>query len=118
MKVMLLDDEVELLSAVERLLISMGHEVETYQTAKDAVLPIRDNEFDFAFIDYRMPEDTGVWFMENADIPRRTKVLLMTAYVNRNVITRMFELGACGYLVKPFDEEEIRLHMDFHSGAS
>ena len=118
MKIMLLDDEEELLAAVERLLISMGHEVETYQHAKDAVGPIHDNAFDFAFIDYRMPDDTGVWFMENADIPRSTKVLLMTAYVNRNVITRMFELGACGYLVKPFDEEEIRLHMDFHSGSS
>jgi two-component system OmpR family response regulator len=115
MKVLLLDDETEVLASLERLFISMGHSVETYEHARDAIEPIQGNDFDFAFVDYRMPDDTGVWFLENANVPKKTKVLLMTAYVNRNVITRMFELGACGYLIKPFDEDEIRLHMDFHS---
>ncbi|OVE76077.1 hypothetical protein BVX97_02285 [bacterium E08(2017)] len=115
MKIMLLDDDKSLIGSLERLLVSMGHEVDTFNVAKEALEPARTGGYDFAFIDYRMPDNTGVWFLENAEIPKQTRILLMTAYVSRKVIVRMFELGACGYLIKPFDEEEIRLHLDFHS---
>jgi AmiR/NasT family two-component response regulator len=37
----------------------------------------------------------------------------MTAYVHRNVINTMFKLGACGYMMKPFDEEELLRNLDF-----
>lgn len=53
--------------------------------------------------------------MKNAKISGKTRVLLMTAFVNREVIATMFKLGAKGYLIKPIDPDEISYHLKFHS---
>lgn len=118
MKIMILDDEPELLSSLTRILVTNGHEVEPYQSAEMAIAPIENNNFDFALVDYLMPEYTGIWFMEHAKVPKKTKVLLMTAFVNKQVISRMFELGICGYIIKPFGEEDIKIQLAFHSNPA
>ena len=76
---------------------------------------VKDGAYDFVLLDFKMPTHDGIWFMKNAEIPQSTKVLLVTAYVNREVINEMFKLGACGYLIKPVKVEEIRDHLEFHS---
>lgn len=115
MKILLLDDEQEVISSLERILRMQGHEVECYTSAEQAITPIQESAFDFALVDYLMPDNTGVWFMENARIPKQTKVILITAFVNRHVINRMFQLGACGYLVKPFDENDLKFQLEYHN---
>ena len=115
MKILLLDDEASILSAVKRALGRMGHEVEQTTDAAKAVVMIEQGNFDFALVDYMMPVHDGIWFMKHARIPRKTKVLLMTAFVNRQVINEMFKLGARGYLIKPIESEELAQHLAFHS---
>ena len=115
MKILLLDDEENVITSLTRMLAMMNHEAEGFTDAEEAVKAIENNNYDFALVDYKMPKNNGIWFMSNANIPRETKVMLMTAYVNRNVITRMFELGACGYLIKPFDQKELKMHFSFHA---
>ena len=53
--------------------------------------------------------------MNNIKATPSTRVLLMTAYVNRDVINEMMRLGASGYLIKPFDADEIKMHLSFHT---
>lgn len=115
-KVLLVDDEEYLLSAVERVLIELGHTVDCISNAEKAIEMIETGGYDFAFIDYMMPIHDGIWFMKKARIPRTTKVLLMTGYIDREIITTMFKLGARGYLIKPIEKEEIEHHIAFHSG--
>jgi AmiR/NasT family two-component response regulator len=38
----------------------------------------------------------------------------VTGNVDRDVITNMFDLGAAGYIIKPFGEEELLRHIGFH----
>lgn len=115
MKILILDDDESVLVSLKNVLKEMGHESVTSSSAKDAVSLIESGEYDFALIDYKMPENDGIWFMKNANIPKNTKVLLMTAYVNRDVINEMFKLGARGYLIKPFSDGEIQQHLEYHS---
>ena len=42
------------------------------------------------------------------------KALLVTGHVNRAVIKEMFRAGAAGYIIKPFDEDELMRHIAFH----
>ncbi len=114
MKILLIDDDVNLLEALKEMLAERQHEIECSTSAKEAVEMVKNSDYDCILVDYRMPCDDGIWFMENADINQGTKVLLMTAYLNRKVINRMFALGAAGYIIKPFDEEELMTHLDFH----
>ena len=115
MKIMLLDDEKEILSSLRRTLELMGHEVDCYQKAPDAASATSENEYDFIFVDYLMPDTNGIWFMNHVKKKPGTRILLMTAYVNREVINEMMRLGASGYLIKPFDADEIKMHLSFHT---
>ena len=83
--------------------------------AKKAAEMIETGEYDFALVDYMMPIHDGVWFMKNAKIPKNTKVLLMTAHVDRQIIKEMLGLGARGYLIKPLEKEELEFHFSFHT---
>lgn len=115
MKVLIVDDDPSLLEAVHDMLADNGYDVDCSETAKDAVDKVQACKYDYILVDYRMPKDDGIWFMENAKIDPASKVLLMTAYLNRDVINKMFSLGASGYIVKPFDEEELLTHLSFHT---
>jgi CheY-like chemotaxis protein len=115
MKLLMLDDDGDLLSALRDMLSKYQHVVDCCDNAKDAIAKVANGDYDFVFVDYQMPENDGIWFMKNVRLPRKTKALLMTAYVNRDVINKMFALGACGYIIKPFDEEEIFRHLDYFS---
>ena len=115
MRILLLDDEITVLKALKGILTHMGHTVDGVAEAATAVESVAANEYDVIFVDFKMPVHDGIWFMKNADIPRSTRVLLLTAYVNRTVINEMFSLGVRGYLIKPVDEKELRAHLDFHA---
>ena len=113
MKILILDDDVHLLDALKRVLEMNDFDVDCASRAPDAVEMVGSGDYDFVLVDYKMPDNDGIWFMEHASIPSTTRVLLITAYVNRDVINRMFALGASGYLIKPFDEEELLRNLNF-----
>ena len=115
MKILLLDDEENILSSMKRALERLNHVVDCSNNAKDALAVVEKGDYDFALVDYMMPENDGIWFMRHAKLPKKTKVLLVTAFVNRQVIDEMFKLGACGYLIKPIDSKELSMHFEFHS---
>jgi len=113
MKILVLDDNETLLAALKEMLGEQGHEVHCSANAKSAVKMVEEGAYDVALVDYKMPGNDGIWFMKNVNLPKKTKVLLITAYVNRDVINKMFALGASGYLIKPFDDKELLRHLDF-----
>jgi DNA-binding response OmpR family regulator len=117
MKILLLDDEQHILSAIERVLADIGHSVDCTTDAGKAAEMIEIGGYDFALVDFMMPVHDGAWFMRNAHIPKSTKVLLMTAHVDKEVIKEMFKLGVRGYLIKPLDREELIKHLAFHSAG-
>jgi two-component system OmpR family response regulator len=114
MRILLMDDDRQLLDSLRQMLEQHDHEVHCADSARRAVEMAQDVTYDIVLADYRMPGEDGVWFMKNAKLPRRTKVLLCMAYANRDVINKMFELGASGYLIKPFDEAEVLRNLEFH----
>jgi DNA-binding response OmpR family regulator len=113
MKILILDDNESLVTALKGILRNNGHEVDGAATAIEGIQKLEAHVYDLILLDYKMPTHDGVWFMSEANIPRTTKVLLMTAYVHRNIVNTMFKLGACGYMMKPFDEEELLRNLNF-----
>lgn len=61
-----------------------------------------------AIIDYKLPERDGLELLEQLNATSSpTAVILLTAYVDRAVVLRAFELGALGFLEKAASIEEI-----------
>ena len=118
MRILILDDDWELLEITAKVLATAGHEADCSNNARQAVQMVTQKSYDFVLVDYKMPDNDGVWFMKNANLPRSTKTLLITAFVNRDIIKKMFALGASGYLIKPFDDEELLRHINYYNGSN
>jgi CheY-like chemotaxis protein len=114
MRILVLDDEQEIVDLIARMLCDM-HAVEGVTDAARAIEMLKEKEYDFILVDYKMPEHDGIWFMQNAQLPRKTKALLLTGNLDRAMLGQMFRLGVSGYLIKPVDGEELLRHLDFHS---
>lgn len=116
MKILIVDDDKLLADEVKSVLKRHGHEAQHSECAKDAVALAETGDYDFVLLDYKMPEHDGLWFMKNVNIPRKTKTLLVTSYAEKRLINHMFKMGASGYLLKPFDEDELLWHLSYYSG--
>ncbi|MFO7869824.1 MAG: response regulator [Kiritimatiellia bacterium] len=113
-KVLVIDDDKGVLESVRDMLACYDCAVECAESAQKGIKMAETGEYELVLVDYKMPENDGIWFMQNVDLPRGTKTLLMTAFVNREVINKMFSYGASGYIVKPFDGKELLRHVKFH----
>ena len=115
MKVLVMDDHEGFRQEVMNMLAKHGHVPEGAATAEEAKALVESGDFDFVLVDYSMPVHDGLWFMQHVKRPRSTKALLVTAHVDRQMINRMFAVGICGYLIKPFDDEDLQRHLEFYS---
>jgi DNA-binding response OmpR family regulator len=114
-RLLIVDDDRRLLGALKQMLSRHDHVVDSAETAPEAVEMAQRHHYDFIFVDYCLPGKDGLWFMRSAKIPEDTRVILMTAFLSRELVNRMFDLGAVGYVMKPPGEEEILRQLSFHN---
>ena len=109
-KVLLVDDEENILHSLKRLLMEEDIEVLTANSGDKALSVLKDNE-DIGLIisDQRMPGFTGVDFLERAKSIRPFAIrILLTGYSDINAaIDAMNRGGASKYLTKPWKDEEL-----------
>ncbi len=113
MKILVLDDDADMVATLSLVLRDRHLDVDESTSASEAVELMRKNEYDMILLDYVMPKHDGIWFMMNAPLTRSTKVLLITGHLERKMINTMFDLGACGYLIKPFDVDDLIRNINF-----
>ena len=108
MNVLIIDDEVLSAQLLEDK-ISMHcpniKEVTTFISPHDGLEALRHTVYDILFLDVEMPEMNCFDFLEKAELPSRTSVIIVTAYSNYAV--EAFKAKALHYLLKPVDAEEL-----------
>lgn len=106
------DDELPARRKMSRLLEKFD-QVELLDMAEngiEALEKIREHKPDVVFLDIEMPGMNGLEVVENLDMKKMPSIVFATAY-NEHAI-RAFELNACDYLLKPFNEERLRTTLD------
>lgn len=110
-RILLVDDEVDILSSLQSLLQAMepSWEVETATSGPDGLKAISSGQFDIIVSDYRMPEMDGLAFLREARKQSSSMPLvLMTAFPDLQIaITAINEVGIQNFFTKPLDPEEI-----------
>ena len=94
------------------MLASEEYSITTSPSGTEALKMVQENDFDLVLSDLMMPDVNGLKLLEEI---RRfkpgTAVMLITAYGSlRSAITAM-RLGAVDYVLKPCDEDELRLRV-------
>jgi len=102
-RVLVVDDEPDVLEAVETALELEGHRVVTAVDGLDALKHVSRGEFDALVLDVLMPNLDGLEVCRRLRAAgNRTPILILTARDSEEDTIRGLDLGADDYLVKPF----------------
>ena len=100
-------------STLTDLLEGKGHSVEVAFGGKEAIEKFRGENFDFVFMDVKMPGMNGVeTFFEFRKIKPDARVVMMTGYSVEHLLQEAVENGAIGVLHKPFAIDEVVTVLD------
>ena len=106
-KVLIVDDEPDLLLMLRMLLQSVGYDTGLAADGQDALDRIRKEHFDLVLLDVLMPVLDGWQVLEalkaDDDAP---PVIVVSAIADQNR-TKALDLGARAVIAKPFDTEEL-----------
>ena len=112
MKILVCDDDVLMLKAIEFKLKRDGYEVLVATNGRDASDLIReDNDITLVITDLLMPFFNGlelINFIKN-DLERSLPILVLSKIGLEETVLKAFELGADDYMVKPFSPNELTI---------
>jgi DNA-binding NtrC family response regulator len=107
-KVLVIDDDPSICKTVGLLLEDHGYSPRTYTDPDEAIEAARNESFQIALIDLRMPKMDGVEAVERLkQIDDRTSCIVMTAYPDLDSATETMRRGTCDYIAKPFQQEAL-----------
>ncbi|HTP48559.1 MAG TPA: sigma-54 dependent transcriptional regulator [Casimicrobiaceae bacterium] len=108
-KVLVIDDEPDLLELLELTLSRMGLDTTRAQSVAEAIRLLDSQSFDLCLTDMRLPDAEGLRVVEHItenelDVP----VAVMTAYGSAENAVAALKAGAFDYLAKPVALEQLR----------
>lgn len=107
MKILVVDDEQLARARVIRMLTTLGYkDILEAQNADEAIEKVRENELDLVLLDINMPGVSGIELgHELKYLKNSIGIIFQTAYEEHAL--EAFEIGAVGYLVKPFSIDQL-----------
>lgn len=101
MKILLCDDHVLLAEALESLLRAAGHEVVVTRSPEEALHLLADEKPDVCVLDVGFPDGDGIEVLSHAaECSPSTKVLMLSATRDPELVRTALDLGASGYICK------------------
>ena len=108
MRILLVDDEVELTDPLSRLLTREGYDVDVAADGSEGSRLANQGRYDLLILDWMLPQQSGLTICQQlrsqGDI---TPVLFLTAKDTIDDRVQGLDAGADDYLVKPFELREL-----------
>lgn len=109
MKIMLVEDDYSLSKLIIRYLENRGYEIVRYEDGWDAIDALSEG-FSLFILDIDLPRLSGLEVLTSIrrlypDLP----VIMISATIDIDMLTRAYEAGCSDYLKKPFDIKELAL---------
>jgi DNA-binding response OmpR family regulator len=103
-KVAIIDDELEILNMLERLVSRNNSiEVRVFSNPENAIEEVKNGVFDLILLDIMMPQMDGIDFLKQIrGVNSTTKVIMMTAHSTLDRVLNSHQGGADDYILKPF----------------
>jgi two-component system LytT family response regulator len=117
MRVLIVDDEPLVRTALERILTARS-DVERFDSAADAIEAeerLANNRYDVMLLDISLPARTGLELLDRMRHWQKPapSVVLVTAYAQHALTA--FEKHAVDYILKPFSPERVNQALEFAS---
>jgi DNA-binding response OmpR family regulator len=102
LKILIVDDDPDLLSIVAFALTQAGYVVVKAVDVRSALRLFADESPDLAILDINLPDGSGFGVCEAIRAQSRVPVMMLTARGEEEDLVRALDLGADDYLTKPF----------------
>ena len=119
MRLLVVEDEPDLLAGLARALRKQGYAVDTAADGEDGLYKAESADYDAIILDVMLPVLDGWQILTKLRLSKTTPVLMLTARDSTADRVRGLDSGADDYLVKPFDIPELlaRLRALIRRGA-
>lgn len=111
MRLLIVEDEPDLLRALARALREDGYAVDTAEDGEEGRFKALECDYDAIVLDWMLPAMSGLEVLKALRAKKQTPVLMLTAMTAVNHRIAGLNAGADDYLAKPFDIHELRARL-------
>ena len=113
MRVVVIEDERDQASFINKVLSEAGHEVDLAENGADGLIKARDGDFDALVVDRMLPEKDGLKLVEEyRNGGGQTPALFLSALSDVDNRVEGLKVGADDYLAKPFAPQELAARVE------
>jgi two-component system OmpR family response regulator len=107
MRILIIEDEADLLASLAKALREKGYAVDTAADGEDGLYKAQSWDYDAIVLDVMLPCLDGWQVLDRLRKSKKTPVLMLTARDTSRDRVRGLDTGADDYVVKPFDLDEV-----------
>ncbi|MHB1332040.1 MAG: sigma-54-dependent transcriptional regulator [Sulfuriferula sp.] len=109
-QILIVDDEARMLRVLEIMLQKMGHDICCASNGMEALQSLQESPVDLVISDLRMPGMDGIELLNQLRAQgNHVPFIIMTAHGTIQSAVESMKLGACDYILRPFDIEALEL---------
>lgn len=108
--VLIVDDELNVTRLLEKVFLKAGYITYTACSGSKAIEIVECHVIDYVITDLKMPGMSGIELLKKIkEIDSSIKIIMITAFATVETAVKALKLGACDYITKPFDIDEVLL---------
>ena len=110
--ILIVDDSKQIVNLLSHILTLQGHNCDHAFSAEEAQEKLVNNKYDLVLSDMKMGDMTGIDLIENIfkKYPD-TATILVTGEDDPSLGQKAIQLGAYGYVIKPFNKNELTVNV-------
>ena len=113
-KLLLIDDESQILRTLQVTLGSQGYEIKTASNGLDGLILFREWRPDLVITDLSMPEMSGVELCREIRAIAQTPIIVLSVREQEGAKVAALDAGADDYVTKPFNIQELKARIRAH----
>ncbi|MFP4149824.1 MAG: response regulator transcription factor, partial [Nitriliruptoraceae bacterium] len=107
-RVLVVDDEAQILTALARGLRRAGHDVVVARTAADGLAAAAAGQPEVILLDLRLPDGDGIEVVRQIRAFSQVPIVLLSGAATERTRVEALDAGADDFVDKPFSMEELR----------
>lgn len=109
-RILVIDDEEYIGWVIKKSFEGTENEVSLTLTGEEGLLKLKTQSYDVVLLDLRLPDKNGMEILQEIKkLDKNIPVIIITAHGSIDTAIESMKNGACDYITKPFDIEELIL---------